>query len=498
MLRMTVYAISLIVMISGAWALTEARLLSQSSSGQTVVFNLGMHDGIKDGDYAVIVKQIRSADARDLRVIPVARARNVKINSDSSVWILYKIFDQELLVKGDKFNVLTESNMLSGRRTPRLGRTVVVSSKKDLAKNARNAESNEQNTLGRLKDKYEVMENTHEVPVISDNDADLIDLEIWEENKNSRFRSSIYKSANKPEFRRQLRLATFEKMVTAYLDRVNDPDFSYDRFYEKQRKSIHANEFSAHGNTDSEYNRFLRKESHKTTADAKLYRSILEKGESWSADYSDEELRETLNTVSVLQEKDRRQIVVSKPTRFAMALDYGFNLNDTQTDKDTTYQREKRYSTEFDFEVIPFLKHETLERFTLNSSFRLNYTAFEAENFNADLNEYSLSVGANWYPLNAPYATEAPLIFLGTYLRSGFANAVAPTANEKANYTVMSVPGFRAGFKYLLKNRIGIRLVMSMETLKIERYEASKTTTILPERTNLVEAKMGVGLAYAF
>ena len=278
MLRMTVYAISLIVMISGAWALTEARLLSQSSSGQTVVFNLGMHDGIKDGDYAVIVKQIRSADARDLRVIPVARARNVKINSDSSVWILYKIFDQELLVKGDKFNVLTESNMLSGRRTPRLGRTVVVSSKKDLAKNARNAESNEQNTLGRLKDKYEVMENTHEVPVISDNDADLIDLEIWEENKNSRFRSSIYKSANKPEFRRQLRLATFEKMVTAYLDRVNDPDFSYDRFYEKQRKSIHANEFSAHGNTDSEYNRFLRKESHKTTADAKLYRSILKKG----------------------------------------------------------------------------------------------------------------------------------------------------------------------------------------------------------------------------
>lgn len=498
MLRMTVYAISLIVMMSSAWALTEARLLSQSSTGQTVVFNLGIHDGIKDGDYAVVVKQIRSGDVRDLRVVPVARARNVKINSDSSVWILYKIFDQELLVKGDKFNVLTESTMLKGRRTPRIGRTTVVSSKKDLEKNAKLAEANDQDRLGKLNKKYEVMENTHDVPVVSDSDAELIDLEIWEENKTARYRSSIYKSVNKAEFRRQLRLATFEKIVTAYLERVNDPDFNYDTFYERQRKSLHANEVGVHTNYDSEYNRFLRKQSSKSSTDAKLYRAILEKGEAWSGDYSDEELRETLDKVAILQEKDRRKIVVSKPTRFAMALDYGFNLNDGQTDKDTNYQRENRYSAEVDFEVTPFLKHDALERFTLDTSFRLNYTAFEAEDYNADLNEYSLSLGANWYPLNAPYVTEAPQLFLGTYLRSGFAKAVAPTVDEKANYTVMAVPGFRAGFKYLLKNRIGIRLVMSMETLKIERYEASKTDSILPERTNLVEAKMGVGLAYAF
>ena len=498
MLRMTVYAISLIVMMSSAWALTEARLLSQSSSGQTVVFNLGFHDGIKDGDYAVVTKQIRSTDTRDLRVVPVARARNVKINSDSSVWILYRIFDQELLVKGDKFNVLTESHLLAGRRTPRIGRTTVVSPRKDFKKNAEFAEGDDQDRLGKLNEKYEVMEKTHEVPVVSDTDAELIDLEIWEENKTARYRSSIYKSLNKEEFRRQLRLATFEKIVTAYLERVNDPNFNYDSFYERQRKSLHANEFNVNTNYESEYNRFLRKESRNSTADAKLYRSILEKGGSWSADYSDEELRETLDKVSILQEKDRRVVVVSKPTRFAMALDYGFNLNDGQTDKDTNYQRENRYSTELDFEVTPFLKHDALERFTLDTSFRLNYTAFEAETYNADLNEYSLSLGANWYPLNAPYVTEAPLLYFGTYLRSGFAKAEAPTVAEKANYTVMAVPGFRAGFKYLLKNRIGIRLVMSMETLKIERYEASKTDSVLPERTNLVEAKMGVGLAYAF
>ena len=498
MLRMTIYAISLIVITLPAWALTEARLLNQSSSGQTVVFNLGAHDGITNGDYAVIVKQIRSLDSRDLRLVPAAKARNVKINSDSSIWILYKIYDHELLVKGDKFLVLSETQMLTGRKSPHLGRVTVVNNKKNFKDQVTHTESDDKHRLGKLNHKYEVMTQTHETNTLADTDAELVDLEVWNESKDLRYRSSIYKSVNKDEFRRQLKLATFEKLVTAYLQRVNDPDFNYDAFYEKQRKSEFANEFSVHGNYDTEYNKFLRKESLRSTADAKLFRSILEKGESWSEDYSDEELKIALNQVSVLQEKDRRVFVVAKPNRYGLVLAYGMNLVDAQTKNDPLYQRDSRYSSEIDFEATPFLKHDALERFTLDGTFRLNYTAFAADSFNANLNEYSLSFGTNWYPVYAPYALESPIVYLGTYIRSGFASVDAPTANEQGNYTVMSLPGFRAGFKYLLRNRIGIRLQLSMETLKIERYEASKLNSVLPERSNLVESKFGLGLAYAF
>src|SRR5437899_2994863 len=77
---------------------------------------------------------------------------------------------------------------------------------------------------------------THETATGSDADAELIDLESWEKNNSSRYRTSLYKSANKEEWRRQLRLSTFEKLVTAYLKRVNDPDFNYDRFYDTQKR----------------------------------------------------------------------------------------------------------------------------------------------------------------------------------------------------------------------------------------------------------------------
>ena len=498
MLRMTIYAISLIVITLPAWAVSEARLLNQSASGKTVVFNLGGLDGIRSGDYAVVVKQIHSPETRDLRLVPVAKARNIKMTTDSSVWILYKVYDQDLLVPGDKFLVLSESHVLSGRKTPTLGRITVVNDKKKFIEQRNDAVTDDMHRLSKLGHKYEQMEHAHDSHIISDTDADLIDLEVWNENFGSMYRSSLYKSANKEEFRRQLRLATFEKLITAYLQKVNDPDFNYDTFYEKQRKTEFANEFVANGKYDNEYNKFLRKESAKSSVDAKLYRTILEKGESWSEDYSDEELKQVLSQVSVLQEKDRRVKVISKPSRFALTFEYGLNLTDAQTSSDPLYQRDSRHSKELDFEIVPFLKHETLERFTLDGTFRLNYTAFEAGGFNADLNEYSLSLGTNWYPIYAPYVVESPIVYLGTYIRSGFASANSPTPDETANYTVISFPGFRAGFKYYMRNRVGIRIQASMETIKIERYEASKLGSVLPDRASLAEAKFGVGLAYAF
>lgn len=498
MLRKMGLAILLLVICPTVWGLTEARLLQQSTSGQTVLFNIGSHDGIREGDYGVVLKQIRDLDSRDLRLVPVAKARNIKLNSDSSVWILFHVYDGELLVKGDKFEVLAESHLLSGRRSPKLGRITVVTQKDKTRSQVESALEDDRDRLSKLKNKYDTIQPTHEEKAVSANDFDQLDLEFWEKSKDTRYRSSLYKSANKEEFRRQLRLATFEKLVTHYLQKINDPDFSYDEFYEKQRRAELSNEFKANTSYDSEYNRFLRQQSFKSNADAKLFRTILEKGEAWSEDYSDEELRTVLSQVSVLQEKDRRLFVMSKPTRYQLGLDYGFHIVDAQSNDDPRYRRDNRFALESDFEATPFLRHPQLERFTLNAGFRLNYTAFETQSYNADLDEYSLNIGANWYPLYSPYTVDSPVIFLGTYIRTGFAQAKAPTVNESGSYSVLSLPGFRAGFKYMLRNRIGIRLILSFETLKIERYEASKLGSVLPENTNLAEGKLGFGMAYAF
>lgn len=489
----------LLAVISGpSWALSGARLLGQSSSGQTALFNLGIHDGVKEGDYAVIVKEIRSLENRDLRLVPVARARNVKINTGNSVWILYKMFDPELLVKGQKYLILSESSMLSGRRDPRFGRISVVTAKDKAAFQVQSNLADDQDRIAKLKTQYPEIETLHEREIRTNNDGVLLDVEGWSKFKDNRYRTALYKSPYQDDFRRQLRLNTFEKLVTAYLRKVNTPGFNYDAFYDEQMKTSFANEFRKRSNFSTEYESFLSTQSQKAVADAKLYRSLLEKGESWSEDFSDEELRSVLTEVSVLQEKDRRKYVVANPNRYSTFLAYGMTFDDAQTEKDAGYRRDGRYSIELDFEAIPVIKHETLQRFTVNATYRNNKTAFESENYNSSLDEHSFSLGVNWYPLFASYAVESPVIFLGTYIRSGWANVKAPSAGEESNYTLLTLPGVRAGMRYNFKNNVGLRLSASLETLQLDRYEQSTFGSILPDQATVAEGKMNFAIAYSF
>ena len=477
----------LLAITPASFALNEARLLNMSTSGQTVVLNLGMLDGIKEGDYGVIAKQIRDLNDRNLRIVPAAKARNIKANAESSIWMLYHIYDYELLVKNDKYIVLSESVMLNGRRDKRVSRRTIVTEKNKTTSQTLHALGGDKDRLSKLKNKY--IENHQNKNQVADEnvDATLFDVESWESNKNIKYKTALYVSPNKEEWNKEIRLVTFEKLVTSYLRRVNDPDFNYDKFFDAQKRK----------DWSSSYAQFLREESSRNDEDAKLFRSVLEKGERWSEDYSDEELTNTLTKVSVFQEKDRRKYLAVKPKRFATALEYGMNLTDAQSDSDA-YNRSNQYSIDADLEIVPFLKHETLERFTVTGGLRMNQSAFDAGTANADYEEYSFHLGANWYPVYAPYAQTAPVVYVGTYIRSGLVTAKAPTIAEKANYTVLTMPGFRVGMKYLFRNNFGVRVSLSFETLMLEQYEASKKNSNLPDKQNLTEGKLGIGLAYAF
>ena len=487
----------LMLMVTEVFALNEARLLNLSRTGQTVLFNLGIHDGVREGDYAVIVKEIRPIDGtRDLRIVPVAKARNIKINPDSSVWIIYKAYDIELLVKGQPYLILSETEMLRGRRDPRLGRITVVTPKDKRRENVMNVMTDDRGRLTKLDDKYEVSEITHEKTPLYGDEGELIDLEDWEKVKGSRYRVALYKSPNLREYRRQLRLATFEKLVTGYLRKVNDPDFSYDAFYDEQMKSEFNENFRRSATFETEYKSFLREQSARATEESKLYRKILERGGTWSDDFSDEELRQTLTNVSVLQEIDRRAFVVSKPRRNALSFDYGFYLNNQQTKQDN--QIANRTSLELGYEFIPFVKHKTLEHFSLFATGRYSQNAVETRDANSSVNERSVSVGAKWYPFYKPYEVEVPSVFLGVHIRSGQVQMKSPTYGDKANYSLLSVGGLQAGLRYNLRSGLGLRITGSVETLQLERYQFDRFGSRLPDRLNLFEARTGIALVYAY
>jgi hypothetical protein len=487
----------MLLVTSFGLATTEGRLLSQSSSGRTVVFNLGSLDGIRSEDHAVIIKQISDSSSSGLRSLPAARAKIVKTTSTQSILILYQVFDQELLVNGQKYVLLTESNLLKGQNIPSVKRTTIIAPQGEASAIVKSAVADEQDRLAKKADEYQITDRPHEKEFRSDKDFDLIDLEQWEKNKGSRYRTALYKSSNKEEFRKGYRLEAFERIVTAYLARVNDPGFDYDKFYAEQMQEISSNRPKTKSSFNSLYGDFLNKQSQQEVQDAKIYRAILEKGESWSEDFSDEELRKVLNNVSVLQEQGRRKLIASKPLPYNLSFDYG-KPSDAQTNADSTYRRNNLSDFAADFEMMPFNKLESLESFTFNFTLRKTNSAFSNEGSNLDFDNLSASLGANWYVFQTPYLIEEPLFFIGTYLRSGLATVSSPVTGQEAKYSAFGFPGFRTGLRYMFKNNVGLRIVASMESLKLERTQANTLGSSLPGSKSLLESKLALGLSFSF
>lgn len=488
----------LLLLSFNSLALTQTRLLQVSTSGQTLVFDAGVHERLKENEFGVVLKQVKSLNNQNaLRVVPVGKVRNVKVGTDHSVWVLFDLYQEGLLQRGDVFTLFTESNMLPGRRPYEVKKLQVVSSQKDVKAAARSSLEDESDRLAKVKN-YKKSHINHSSSYKSDEDFELIELEKWSRHKERRFRTGLYRSQNAEQFKRNLRLEVFEGLVTQYLQRVNDPDFNYATFYDKQMREPGNNFFRQRSNFATAWENNLAYNEKSIESNAKLSRSLLENGERWSEDYSDEELGLLLGKISIAQEKDRRARVISKPSRFHMAVDYSKALSDNQTSTDTNYQKSSRYSISAELEFVPMVKHPLWERFAINAQGTINDDAVGLAGKNFDRNDQSFTMGLNWFPFFAPYAEKVINIYLGTYFRAGYSKMRSSFYDEKANYTLMSIPAFRAGLRYTFRNKVSLRMVGSIETASFEKSGSSVFNSSLPSSFTKTDMNLAFGLGYSF
>lgn len=487
----------LLLLTFNSLALTETRLLQISSSGQTVVFDAGMHERLKDGEFGIVLKQIKNIEEDALRVVPVAKVRSVKVGTDHSVWVIFDHYQENLLVKGDRFTLFTESNMIPGRRDYKTSQLKVISLRPDAKDAARGALRDDADLLARQKN-YSKDYIAHGSSYKSDEDFELIELEKWAKHKGQRYRTGLYRSQNSEQFKKALRLEVFEGLVTQYLKRVNDPDFDYGTFYDEQMRMKDNSAFRKRSNFSTAWESHLAERKKGLETNTKLSRSILEKGERWSEDYSDEELGLVLENVSVAHEKERKARVISKPNRYHLAVDYGQIVSDNQTEEDTTYTKSARHNLSVDFEVTPLLKHDLWERFTLNAQISMSDDAIGVGSRNFDRQDQSFTMGVNWYPFFAPYTVSVLNLYLGTYFRAGQTKLRSELYEDKGNYTLSSIPGFRFGLRYTFKNGVALRFIGSVESTSLERTGSNKYFTELPGSIKKTDMNLALGLGYSF
>jgi len=473
---------------------TEARLLSKSSSAQTILLNIGDLEQVKTGDYAVLMRRVRAQDVMAFRIIPIAKGRVVRTGRNRSIWFLYDIPDKSQLVLRDTYLITTESMSISGRRELENTRLNVVDEKQDLPSNFAAKNEGDKNLLALRKKEYTSVRETHKLGEAPEKDGVLYDASMYvTEGKNGemKFPRALWRSPYEKDFAKQKRLETFEKIVSVYLERVNDPLFNYGDFYWRHFRS-ESGQLSAMRSYQNTYDQLLEEENKSLTKEAAQYRELLEKGQAWSAEYSDEELAAMMNKIGIVYEQDRRRTIATKLYNWQLMGSLGLNMLDNENRADQENASKAKWNFELGGEWFPVPRAESLQKFSLWSFVRYVRDGVSVGQLNAQSTEYSLAVGGTWHMLHSPFMFDRNIPFISVGFRTGV-NRLA-TTGEEANYDMNSFPTIVAGIKYNFRSGMGLRVGVGFEKLQLEQTKSNNLNAVLPQREDIVEARLNLGL----
>jgi hypothetical protein len=484
------------VALAQSGGIAEARLISKSTSGKTALFNVGDLEKIKVGDHGVIMRRLKEQDANALRMIPIAKGRVVKTGPTRSLWYLYEISDPVSLIMREKYVVTTEGLMLSGRRLLENDRLRVVDEKKNLPLALPERKSGDKDLLALRKAEYELYRKQHKIGEDWDKDGVLYDVDEWvtvDREGKQKYARALWRSPHEDDFAIKKRLETFEKVVVNYLRRINDPAFNYGDFYWEQNKDA-GGEFRVKSTSLSIADEMREEEKKANEEEIVAHRKIIEKGQGWSDDYSDEQLQTMLNKVGVSYEQDRRRNATYKSYDVQFSGGLGLNALDNENRADAENARKAKWSLEGGVEWFPVPRGETLRQLALFSTLRYVIDGVSVGNLNAQTEEYSFGVGGTWHLLHSPFTIGRNIPFLSLGVRSGIARLTIPSVGEKGNYSVVAFPQVAGGVKYNLRTGMGFRAALSFEKLMLEQTSANRPGGNLPARSEILDGRLSFGL----
>lgn len=471
----------------------QVEVLQVSTSGKTIILNVGPDAQIVKDDYGILITK----DNDTLK--PVAKIKSIKLFQYTSIWIVFDNFTESKIRKNSKLLLVSQNELLTGRSKLKIKRSKFIGSNK-YKQELKETLLEEGQSLAKKADAYKKVSDIHDKEIRSEEDVNLIDLEKWEDLSGSGKKStiSIYKSPHAKKFSERKRLDTFEKMVYATLKKYNDPQYNRAEHYQEQKRENGMMEVQSNLLGGSYYDQYTKEVMNKKAKEEKFYQDLLTKGETWSDDYSDTELSELLNSVSIIREKDRREDIMAYRYNYQLYASFGFNLLDNQILSDAENGKNKRYEFEIAAEAYLFKKQLDLNRFSLEFSFRRSEDGLSIGQSNAVLIDYSAAFHANYYPFQAPNTVQKNIFYIGALFRTGVASLLDKASGDVASYQLSSFPGLKLGLKYNFASLLGVRMSASYENIQLDRVEKSNASSILPDRENYLEGKLAIGLSKLF
>ena len=473
------------------------RVVERTKSGKLVRLNMGK-TSLEAEEVALLVmltKQKTEYIKHPYRYVPVAKVQLVKAGERNSLWFLdnKRKIPFNVLKVGASYLLLRKSDFLKKRVPYKSSRRLVVTNK--------GRTLSDEEVLFRKNRKQELQNiKLHSQAWNRLEQFEVIDIAKWKENRRSEpwinpqyeslFADKLIRKSddvNLPEYKN---LETYEKMLVAYLKKINDPKLTWEERYALEDSFIKSKR-----NPDLVIGLNEKMASKEANERVELQKKL--EGQGWTQNYSKEEMRDWVEKYGAISEIETREEVDRYSLQGGYHFSIGFNMIDNELESDFANSRGLKINIEGTYEWFIFrTSNNWLKDISLEFGLRYALDGVSTGAANALTVETSFSARAFWYPIS-PFRMNKNIYFLGVGARLGFAGLTVERTNEEGTYNVVGL-GIFGGYRYNFLSGWGMRVLVSLEPGGFQSSSRSEPIVHLQESISATDLRVQLGLSYVY
>lgn len=495
-------------------------VLEVSSSGRSIVLSRGESEGLKNGTVAKLFLQTGEASAPKL--VPVAYGRVVKVKQTTSYWYLKQIQYATVIKPGSKLVFIEKNNdVLPGRADVQVDQKHVVltegTSKLKYIEDEKRGIPKE--LVARHEDQKVIEElgttQTHENAQIEakqfDNWASSKGLDYVETYMKEVQKKNIAtpeNHINTPALKRNYNEELTVSQADGVAKKVNSLKNGLTDLYWKQERDEHIPNLQKRVVINNVYQDSLEKRNEtrsKPISDIALAKAARE-GKRWSSDMNDQELREYVVRTGISAETIRQRSAINELNSHELTLHLATSLLD-HTSQDDENHRGKTYAFSLGYEYHLSRTFKSWTRWSVEGALewsRGRYQIGPVNNGTFQEGAYKLMV--NYYLYNRPTTVSDVIVYVGSGIKVGEADAGSYEIEEKLRYSMTAFPILQVGSKYRfisgdeIDNAVGIGFGINAK-LSIEPLSYSlenQPSDVVDGSFTVTDTKLYLGLSMYF
>ncbi len=510
---------------SPCFSLNGIKILEVSSSGKSILINIGRYEKIAEGDKATLVFQLEpnaTSISRPALTI-TAKAEAIKVNARESYWFLKEVENPALIKKYQNMLLLTVDGSNFGRRDLRFKHKKVVLRKGQTQKEYLDAELDQSaDEVVEKDEEYEdgekltssesdfaedvetlAFENMDEAESVSSNDYED-DLEVL-------FNNELDTPVENDAYREEMKEKIHDSVVEGNVEKYNSLPFGTIDLY-KETSPFRSNMGKIQGKYVSKtvFDKYKKSRERETYITNQALAKMKQGGPLWSADMDDEQLRRYFVSSGIQKEYRRREKALENRSNNEIFIKGDIGLSNHTTSEDANNQG-NGYSLTFGYDYHLMRWSESLRKFSLELSIRnsKNYYNLSPSFFfeiNGEANETIYRMVMNWYINRVPSEIKRPIFFVGAGFGVGYSIINSAELSKDYNFQIVNVPILQAGVKYRFSagdevdsvTRIGYGIMFNFAYEAIRASTGDEVTDDIDGLISVNDLKFSVGLNVYF